>query len=124
MVEDAPQLDFLIGGVAERLGGEVSARRDGLGRMHPREEVVDERADVRIAERHALGLGRILQYTIGRIDRANPQQALQADWVLADRRLEEVSTTVRETADEPHPVFAILGAAALEDVIDAARIRL
>jgi len=92
--------------------------------MHPGEEVIDERLDVLRAECLARVRRRAPQYAIRSVDGANPQQALQPGRVAADRRLEEVAATVREAADEAHAVLAVLRLTMLEDVVDAALVRL
>lgn len=94
-----------------------------LGRMHPREEVVDERTEVLIAKRLALGLGRAPEHAIRGVDRADRQQPLQPDRVAIDRHLEEVAPAVCPAADEPDAFLAVLRRAVLENVVYVARIR-
>src|SRR5262245_14644296 len=75
-LEYTPELDFLVGRVAERLGREIAAGGDRLGRVHPREEIVDERSHILIAERRALWRGRALRHAISGVDRPDSQQSL------------------------------------------------
>jgi len=122
--KDAPELDLLVGRVAERLGREVAPRRGRARGRHPGEELIDQWSYVLVAKHLALGDGRAEHQAVGGVDRADPQQPLEAHGVAADRRLEEVAPKVREAADEPHALLAVVGPATLEDVVDAARVSL
>ena len=117
VVEHAQQLALLIRGVAECLGRQIAAGRCGSRLADPAEEVFHQRAHMLVAKRLPLGERCPTRSLVRRVDRANAQQPLQAHRIPADRRLEEVPSTMRPAADEHHAVFVVLERPAFEDVV-------
>jgi hypothetical protein len=125
VVEDAPQRLLLVEGVAERGGDEAGRARTGVLELRPGEERVDQRTDDRVAAHLAFQGWEIRERAIGGEEGVDATQPLDAEFVLADRRLPEVGAAVRPTSDFGRGRTAVvvsgsasLGRAAEEGVID------
>jgi hypothetical protein len=123
--EDGSQLVLLVDGVAERLGREVPAGRSAGHAVNPLVERVDHGYDARLSRLLSIHGRQASERVVGHVDRSNTREPLDADLVLADRRLEEVAAQVRPAADQHHAtVVGVLGPATVEDVVDAAGVGL
>ncbi|XXU01137.1 hypothetical protein WMF20_15700 [Sorangium sp. So ce834] len=131
VVEEAPQGLLLVEGVAERGGDQAALAGTRVLGLDPGEERVDQGADGRVAAHLALRWREIRQRAIGGEQGIDPAQPLDAELVLADRRLPEVGAAMRPASDLGRRRSTSLvgrsapwGRAAEEGVIDRVGVRL